>query len=96
MVTGAANAPTVAPAFQILVENALSFFGKYSAVAFIPAGKLPASPNAKTNRAKTNSKTLVEVTIAALSTVAIEAFAPAKPTSQLPVKTPEVAIPQNA
>jgi hypothetical protein len=33
IVTGATSAPTVAPALKILVEKALSFFGKYSAVA---------------------------------------------------------------
>ena len=38
MVMGAASAPTVAPALKILVAKALSFLGKYSAVAFIAAG----------------------------------------------------------
>ncbi len=41
-------APTLAPELKIPVANDLSFLGKYSAVAFIAAGKLPASPNART------------------------------------------------
>ena len=61
IVRGAANAPTVAPALKILVANARSFFGKYSAVALIAPGKLPASPIAKINRAKINKLTLVEI-----------------------------------
>ncbi len=49
-VSGASMAPTFAPELNIPVANDLSFFGKYSAVAFIAAGKLPASPNANTAR----------------------------------------------
>ncbi len=96
IVTGADNAPTVAPALKILVANALSFLGKYSAVDFIAAGKLPASPNANTKRAKMKSETEVEVTMAALSNVAIASFAPSNPTNQLPVRIPDVPIPQSA
>ena len=35
MVTGAIKAPTVAPALKMEVDNARSFFGKYSAVTLI-------------------------------------------------------------
>ncbi|MPM51477.1 hypothetical protein SDC9_98226 [bioreactor metagenome] len=96
MVTGAARAPTVAPALKILVESALSFLGKYSAVALIAAGKLPASPTASTKRAKINSVTLTDTTMEASPTVAIASLAPSKPTSHWPVVTPDVAIPQKA
>ena len=37
-------APTLVPELNIPVAKALSFFGKYSAVVFMAAGKLPASP----------------------------------------------------
>lgn len=94
MVNGAASAPMVAPALKILVAKALSFLGKYSAVALIAAGKFPASPNARTKRAMMNKVTLVDVTSAILSTVAIIDFAPAKLTNQSPLKIPAVAIPQ--
>ena len=43
MDSGAAKAPMVAPALKMLVASALSFLGKYSAVALIAAGKFPAS-----------------------------------------------------
>ena len=49
-VSGASIAPTLAPELKIPVANDLSFLGKYSAVALIAAGKLPASPNANTAR----------------------------------------------
>ncbi len=55
---GAMSAPTCAPELNMLVEKALSFFGKNSAVVFIAAGKLPASPRASTKRANMNSVTL--------------------------------------
>ena len=45
---------------KTVVANALSFFGKYSAMAFIDAGKFPASPIARTKRAKINKVTLKE------------------------------------
>ena len=44
---GAKMAPTLVPELNIPVANDLSFFGKYSAVALMAAGKLPASPNPK-------------------------------------------------
>ncbi|MNF97508.1 hypothetical protein D3C84_803390 [compost metagenome] len=93
---GAASAPTVAPALKILVENALSFLGKYSAVVLIAAGKFPASPIAKTKRAKINKLTLTLITIPVSLTVLITSFAPSKPTNQFPVIIPDVAIPQKA
>ena len=42
---GAKIAPTLVPELNIPVAKALSFLGKYSAVALMAAGKLPASPN---------------------------------------------------
>src|SRR3546814_15092454 len=96
MVNGAANAPTVAPALKMLVANPRSFFGKYSAVAFIAAGKLPDSPIAKMIRAKTNSVTLTEITAPTSPTVPMSSLASSKPTNQLPVRIPDVAIPQKA
>src|SRR6187402_293334 len=71
IVIGAAKAPTVAPALNILVENSLSFFGKYSAVVLIAAGKFPASPRAKIKRAKINKETLTEIIIPVSLTVLI-------------------------
>lgn len=47
-VNGASMAPTLAPELNIPVANDLSFFGKYSAVALIAAGKLPDSPKPST------------------------------------------------
>ena len=60
MVTGAMSAPTEAPALNIEVAKALSFLGKYSAVVFMAAGKLPASPRARMALAAMNSHTLVD------------------------------------
>jgi len=50
-VIGAAKAPTVEPALKMEVEYARSFFGKYSAVTLIAAGKFHASPTPNTIRA---------------------------------------------
>ena len=50
MVAGAARAPTEAPLLKMEVEKARSFLGKYSAVALMAAGKLPASPTARIMR----------------------------------------------
>src|ERR1700712_2181272 len=47
---GAAIAPTLAPELKMPVANERSFLGKYSAVALIAIGKLPASPTASTAR----------------------------------------------
>ena len=76
IVIGAAKAPTVAPALKILVENARSFLGKYSAVVLIAAGKFPASPTAKTKRAKINKATLTLITSAVSFIVLIISFEP--------------------
>ena len=57
IVSGAASAPTEEPELKIEVENARSFFGKYSAVTLIAAGKLPASPSASTARHARKSHT---------------------------------------
>jgi hypothetical protein len=58
-VSGASIAPTFAPELKIPVANDLSFFGKYSAVALIAAGKLPASPRASI--ALENIKPITEI-----------------------------------
>ena len=60
MVAGATRAPTDAPALKIEVANARSFFGKYSAVVLMAAGKFPASPRASTARAARKSHTLTD------------------------------------
>ena len=57
MVAGAASAPTEAPLLKMEVENARSLAGKYSAVALMAAGKLPASPTASIRRQLRNSQT---------------------------------------
>ena len=44
--SGAASAPTDDPELKIEVANARSFFGKYSAVTLIAAGKLPITKSA--------------------------------------------------
>ena len=60
MQSGAANAPTEAPLLKSAVANARSFFGKYNAVTLMAAGKLPASPNARSARQPRKSHTLTE------------------------------------
>jgi hypothetical protein len=77
-VKGASRAPICAPELKTVVANALSFFGKYSAMAFIDAGKFPASPIARTKRAKINSVTLNETIAPTSPTVAIMFFASEK------------------
>ena len=67
ILTGAAKAPTVAPALKMLVAKARSFFGKNSAVALIAAGKFPASPTAKTKRAMIKKVTLMDAIFATKS-----------------------------
>ena len=72
IVSGAARAPTEDPELKIDVANARSFFGKYSAVTLIAAGKLPASPSASTARQARKSQTetvipIIETSPAALS-----------------------------
>ena len=70
IVAGAARAPTDAPLLNIAVAKALSFLGKYSAVTFIAAGKLPASPRASTERQNRNAYMLMVDIIMAASPVA--------------------------
>ena len=59
IVAGAAKAPTDAPLLKMAVEKARSFFGKYSAVTLIAAGKFPASPTARIKRQERNNHTLM-------------------------------------
>ena len=73
IVAGAANAPTDAPALKIAVAKARSFFGKYSAVTLIAAGKLPASPSPKIKRQARNNHTLTIETVAISSELASNA-----------------------
>ena len=73
MVAGATRAPMDAPELKIEVAKALSFLGKYSAVTLMAAGKLPASPRARIQRAATKSQTLVE----AMARAAAEPFSTA-------------------
>ena len=47
MESGATRAPMEDPELNMDVAKALSFFGKYSAVALIAEGKLPPSPKAR-------------------------------------------------
>src|SRR5687767_9881682 len=65
-VIGARIAPILEPELKIPVANDLSLFGKYSAVALIAAGKLPASPKANTALEIINPKT--ETLMAAMPT----------------------------
>ena len=51
-VRGAKIAPTLAPELNIPVANARSFFGKYSAVALMAAGKFPDLTNSQHNATK--------------------------------------------
>ena len=84
IVSGAASAPTDEPELKIEVENARSFFGKYSAVTLIAAGKLPASPSARTARHARKSQTEIVMPII-----------PAKPAAlSQPVPTPQPACRQ--
>ena len=93
---GAAKAPTVAPALKILVAKARSFLGKNSAVAFMAAGKFPASPMASTKRAKIKKTTLTLITLETFCVFSMISLAPLKPTNHSPARIPEVAIPQKA
>ena len=63
IVSGAARAPTEDPELKIDVANARSFFGKYSAVTLIAAGKFPASPSARTVRQARKSQTEIDMPI---------------------------------
>ena len=74
--SGAASAPTDEPELNIDVANARSFFGKYSAVTLIAAGKLPASPSASTARQARNSHTDVVMPIMPRKPTAFNAEVP--------------------
>ena len=69
-VSGATRAPIDEPELNMDVAKALSFFGKYSAVALIADGKLPPSPSARTHRATMNIQTLNVDIMTAMSPVA--------------------------
>ncbi len=93
MAKGAMSAPIVDPALNMLVAYARSFLGKYSAVAFIAAGKLPASPMASTQRAMMNRVSDTSAIFAARSTfsaTARRAAASGRPT-MCSVATPHSA-----
>ena len=74
MLTGAARAPTEAPALKMEVAKARSFFGKYSAVTLMAAGKLPASPMARTARQNRNRYTETVAMASAVMEPASTAF----------------------
>ena len=76
IVSGAASAPTEEPALKIDVANARSFFGKYSAVTLMAAGKLPASPSARTARHARKSQTDVVTPIIPKKPTALRAEVP--------------------
>ena len=75
MVRGASKAPIVAPELKYWLKSPI-FFGKYSVVAFMAAGKLPASPIAKIIRANTNKVTLILTIFDTSSTTAMAWRAP--------------------
>ncbi len=84
MESGAIKAPIDAPALKILVAYARSFFGKYSAVTFIAAGKLPASPKANTQRATIKHHMLTVAIIVTVAPVAATiSAAPLNPNQDL-------------
>src|SRR5258706_4983243 len=75
-VNGARIAPTLEPELKMPVAKDLSFFGKYSAVALMAAGKLPASPNANTARENLNPKTETEKPAIPAQPKIVEIFSP--------------------
>src|SRR5689334_6555691 len=75
-VRGARIAPTLEPELKIPVANERSFLGKYSAVALIAAGKLPASPNASTARENINPRTETEKPAIPAHPRIVESFSP--------------------
>ena len=99
IVNGARRAPSCAPALNRLVANALSLFGKYSAVTFMAQGKFPDSPMARIERAPRNSQMLtvdtLHTTVPAFSAIFIASRAPSKLSVHVPVDIPAVKIPQN-
>ena len=94
IVKGAASAPTEAPELKIEVANARSFFGKYSAVTLMAAGKLPASPSAKI--ARQVKKSHMETDATALATAAPDWTWRNASTLSTPSTNQQVAMPQSA
>ena len=92
--SGAASAPTEAPELKIDVANARSFFGKYSAVTLMAAGKLPASPSARTARQARKSHTETPAIAAAAALPASTARRAA--TDPMPSVNQHVAMPHAA
>ena len=91
MLKGAIRAPIEAPALKMEVAYARSFFGKYSAVTLMAAGKLPASPSARMQRATRKQYMLIVASITTTSPVAaISSAALCIPTYS------SVTTPQNA
>lgn len=68
---GARIAPTLEPELKIPVAKERSRLGKYSAVALIADGKLPASPTASTIRAIIKAIRLTEAITGTISPVAL-------------------------
>src|SRR5436190_21907319 len=56
---GVTIAPMLVPELKIPVASARSFFGNHSATVLIAAGKLPASPRPRKNRATPKPRTVV-------------------------------------
>src|SRR6266436_5634188 len=57
---GVMIAPTFVPALKMPVASARSRRGNHSATVLIAAGKLPASPSPRTNRARRKPATVAE------------------------------------
>ena len=89
---GAAKAPTDEPALKIDVAKARSFFGKYSAVTLIAAGKLPASPIARTLRQARNSQTDVVIPIMPTKPIALRAEEPTPQTACIHAPSDQMKI----
>ena len=81
MVSGATSAPTEEPELKMDVEKARSFFGKYSAVTLIAAGKFPASPRASTARHARKSHTETVMPIIETNPTAFRASVPTPQTA---------------
>ena len=92
MVAGAASAPTEAPLLKIEVEKARSFFGKYSAVALMAAGKLPASPTARIRRQARKSHTEMVVRAVMLPPARPKAVHPQAACRQAPTDHTKMAM----
>ena len=93
IVSGAASAPTDAPELKMEVANARSFFGKYSAVTLMAAGKLPASPSARMARHPRKSHTETPAIAAAVALPACTARHARKSHTETPAIAAAVALP---